>query len=119
MAVIRTLSDAIDEGLDILGNSPKEAIYEALETDFSMRKADIPTRLIEFCDILRETLGRSAEPLLEFIVNQFYHELRVESIPLRDLDQSIERAGKILKSDLFVPHDSDHTSKYQKRLKEK
>jgi hypothetical protein len=62
------LSDAVDEGLRALGQAPKNAIYEVLKADFSMRKIDIPMRFAEFSSILKENIGPGATPLLEFIV---------------------------------------------------
>jgi hypothetical protein len=104
------LSDAIDEGLSVLGRSPKEAIYEALKTDFSMRKTDIPRRFAEFSSILKENIGPGATPLLEFIINRFSHGLRIESLSSIDLDESIKRVDMILKGNLTPPGRDDHTS---------
>ena len=104
------LSNAIDEGLSALGELPKDAIYQTLRTDFSMRKTDIPMRFVEFSSILKENIGLGAKPLLEFIVNRFSDGLRIGSLSCIDLDESIKRVDMILKGDLKLPLVRDHAS---------
>lgn len=104
------LSDAVDDGLSKLGQLPKKAIYEALETDFSMRKKDIPTRFTEFSSILLGSIGPSARPLLEYIVDRFSTGLRTESLPSIGLDESIKRVDMILKGSINLPGHIDHSS---------
>jgi hypothetical protein len=90
------LLEAIDEGLGVLGQLPRHAIYKGLETGFNMQKADIPTRFAEFSKILGDTMGPSAEPILEFIIDRFYTELGVDSKQYADLDEYIARVCTIL-----------------------
>lgn len=105
------LSDAVDEGLSALGQSPKESIYEVLKTDFSMRKTDIPMRFAEFSSILKENIGPGATPLLEFIVDRFSRGLHIESLASIDLNESIKRVDMILKGNLTLPEGGDHASR--------
>jgi hypothetical protein len=91
------LSDAVDEGLSKLGQLPKDAIYEALKTDFSMRRKDIPMRFSEFSNILLENIGPVAKPVLEYIVDRFSYGLRTESLSYIDLGESIKRVDTILR----------------------
>ena len=105
------LSDAVDEGLGKLGQLPKKAIYEALETDFSMRRKDIPTRFTEFSSILLGNMGPSARPVLEYIVDRFSTGLPSKSLSSIDLDESIKRVDMILKSSINLPGDIDHSSR--------
>lgn len=104
------LSDAVHEGLNALGQLPRDAIYEILKTDFSMEKTDIPVRFAEFSSILKENIGTSAEPLLEFIVDRFYHGLRIESRSSIDLDQSIKQVDMIVKGDIALPNKDGRVS---------
>jgi hypothetical protein len=90
------IADAVDEGLGKLGQSPKDAIYEALETDFSMPRKDIPTRFAEFSSILLVNIGPSARPLLEYIVDRFSRGIHDESLSCIDLPESIKRVDVIL-----------------------
>jgi hypothetical protein len=105
------LSDAVDEGLSKLGQLPRKAIYEALETDFSMPKKDIPTRFTEFSSILLGSIGPNARPLLEYIVDRFSTGLPKESLSSIDLDESIKRVDMILKGVINLPDDSDYSSR--------
>jgi hypothetical protein len=105
------LSDAVDDGLNKLGQLPKKAIYEALETDFSMPKKDIPTRFTEFSSILLGSIGPTARPLLEYIVDRFSTGLPTESLSSIDLDESIKRVDMILKGSINLPNDIDHSSR--------
>jgi hypothetical protein len=104
------LSNAVDEGLSKLGQLPKKAIYEALEADFSMRKKDIPTRFTEFSSILLGSIGPSAKPVLEYIVDRFSTGVPTESMPSIDLDESIKRVDMILKGSINLPNDIDRSS---------
>jgi hypothetical protein len=104
------LSHAVDEGLTALGQAPKKAIYEVLETDFSMRKTDIPMRFAEFSSILKENIGPGATPLLEFIVDRFSQELHTESLSSIDLDESIKRVHMIMNGDLALSNRGDDVS---------
>jgi hypothetical protein len=104
------LSDAVDEGLSKLGELPKRAVYEALETDFSMRKKDIPTRFTEFSSILLGNIGPSARPVLEYIVDRFSTDLRTKSLASIDLDESIKRVDMVLKGSINLPNDIDRSS---------
>jgi len=103
------LSDAIDEGLSVLGEMPMQAIYGALENDFDMQKADIPARFAEFSRILRDSMGSAAEPILKFIIDRFYHELQVEPNHTTDLEDSITHLGMILKGDLPASGERDQS----------
>ena len=105
------LSDAVDEGLSKLGRLPKDAVYEALKTDFSMRRKDIPTRFSEFSSILLENIGPVAKPVLEYIVDRFSYGLPTESLSCIDLGESIKRVDMILKGSLALSESSNHASR--------
>jgi hypothetical protein len=105
------LSDAVDEGLSKLGRLPKDAIYEALKTGFSMRRKDIPMRFSEFSNILLENIGPVAKPVLGYIVDRFSYGLRTESLSYIDLGESIKRVDMILKGSLTLSEGSNHASR--------
>ena len=102
------ITDAVDKGLSKLGQSPKEAIYETLKTDFSMRRKDIPTRFAEFSSILMENIGPGTRPVLQYIVDQFSCGIHDESLSCIELGESIRRVDTILKDDQRV---RSHTQK--------
>jgi hypothetical protein len=90
------LSEAVDEGLGVLGRLSMVTIYDGLEEVFNLRKVDIPTRFCEFSKILREMLGTNAEPILKFIMDRFYSGLGVEPEHTANLDESITRVCTML-----------------------
>jgi hypothetical protein len=92
------ITEAVDEGLSKLGQSPKNAIYEALETNFSMRRKDIPTRFAEFSSILLDNIGPGTRPVLQYIVDRFSCGVHDESLSCIELGESIKRVDTILKA---------------------
>jgi len=57
------LLEAIDEGLSLLGESSKQAIYFHLEKTFKMNRVDIPYRIEEFTDAIEKIFGTGAKIL--------------------------------------------------------
>jgi len=55
------LLEAIDEGLSLLGESPKQAVYFHLETAFNMKRHAIPHRIEEFTDAIEKLFGAGAK----------------------------------------------------------
>jgi hypothetical protein len=96
------ITDAVDKGLSKLGQSPKDAIYETLKTDFSMQRKDIPTRFAEFSSILLDNIGPGTKPVLQYIVDQFSCGIHDESLSSIELGESIKRVDTILKGRQLV-----------------
>jgi len=57
------LLEAIDEGLSLLGESAKQAVYCHLGKTFKMNRLDIPYRLEEFTDAIEGIFGAGAKIL--------------------------------------------------------
>jgi hypothetical protein len=57
------LLEAIDEGLSLLGESSKQAVYFHLEKTFKMNRVDIPYRIEEFTDAIEKIFGTGAKIL--------------------------------------------------------
>ena len=57
------LLEAIDEGLSLLGESSKQAVYFYLEKTFKMNRLDIPYRIEEFTDAVEKIFGSGAKIL--------------------------------------------------------
>ncbi|PVX23247.1 MAG: hypothetical protein CW691_11230 [Candidatus Bathyarchaeum sp.] len=57
----KLLLEAIDEGLSVLGESSKHAIYFYLEKSFKIKKKNIPNRIEEFADALEKIFGTGAK----------------------------------------------------------
>jgi hypothetical protein len=56
----RLLLEAVDEGLCILGESSKQAIYFHLERNFGIKKDEIPSKLEAFSGALEQIFGFGA-----------------------------------------------------------
>ena len=61
------LLEAVDEGLSMLGESAKQAIYYHLEKTLKMNRLDIPCRIEEFTDTIEEMFGSGAK-ILEILI---------------------------------------------------
>jgi hypothetical protein len=57
------LLEAIDEGLSLLGESSKQAVYFHLEKAFKMNRLDIPYRIEDFTDAIEKLFGGGAKIL--------------------------------------------------------
>jgi hypothetical protein len=57
------LLEAIDEGLSLLGESSKQAVYFHLEKAFKMNRLDIPYRIEDFTDAIEKLFGAGAKIL--------------------------------------------------------
>ena len=57
------LLESIDEGLSLLGESPKQVVYFHLEKTFKMNKLGIPFRIEEFTDAIEKIFGAGAKIL--------------------------------------------------------
>jgi hypothetical protein len=105
------ITDAVDKGLSKLGQSPKDAIYETLKTDFNMWRKDIPTRFAEFSSILLENIGPGTKPVLQYKFDQFSHGIHDESLSCIELSESIKRVDTILKGGQLVRSRRQKTAK--------
>jgi len=63
MSFEEDLLEAIDEGLSLLGESSKQAVYCHLEKTFKMNRLDIPYRIEEFIDAVEKIFGSGAKIL--------------------------------------------------------
>jgi len=105
---VALFANAVEEGLSVLGQSPKEAIYGWLESDYGMGKKEIPHRFREFSNILTDTMGPSAGHVLEFIIQRFYSKLDLEAPSSTTLDNAIQTIQMMLEKQLELSHIEDH-----------
>ena len=103
-------ADAVDEALSVLGESPKEAIYEFLQNDYGIEKNEIPNRFREFSSILEETVGPSSDQVLEFIIERFYVKLNLEIPTSTTICDAIENVQKLLKAQPNTVHIEKHVA---------
>jgi hypothetical protein len=92
----RVLLGAIEGGLSLLGDSPKEAIFYHLETSFHLKKEDIPLNLSEFQQALEKVFGPGAPCLEKLIIKCLYERLglRFEENQLVDLVVCVDDAKR-------------------------
>ncbi len=57
----KLLSESIDEGLSILGESAKHVVYFHLENTFKINKQDIPNKIEKFIDAINKIFGSGAK----------------------------------------------------------
>ena len=69
------LLEAVDYGLIVLGKIVRQAIYERIEKDHGLKRADIPEQLEAFHKALESTLGVSAKTVEKLIAKNLYSRL--------------------------------------------
>ena len=70
----QTLLESIDEGLSVLGNEPREALYEFLRTICSLPREDIPDHVPEFAAGLRRALGGASKVIERLILRRLFEK---------------------------------------------
>jgi hypothetical protein len=71
------LLDAVDEGLLILGESSRKAIYFHIQNITSLKKEDVPSNLEKFAEGLEKIFGEGAKVIERAIVKNLCRKLGV------------------------------------------
>lgn len=90
------LLEAVDEGLMVLGESPRAAIYFHIEKYSSLKKDEVPQRLNDFSTATRKIFGMG-EPVMEkLILKRLCQKLNVnyESVKGREFQVAVEEIRK-------------------------
>jgi len=66
---------AIDDGLGVMGEEPKRALYQYLLTIHSLTKEDIPSRIGEFALGLKKALGTASKVIEKLILKKMYEKM--------------------------------------------
>src|SRR5207245_9139174 len=69
------LLESIDDSLQILGEEPKNAVYQYLSTMQSLDRKDIPDRLEDFQSGLKNELGGAARVVERLILRRLYQKI--------------------------------------------
>jgi len=69
------LLESIDDSLQILGEEPKNAVYQYLSTMQSLDRKDIPDRLEDFQSGLKNALGAAARVVERLILRKLYQKI--------------------------------------------
>jgi len=63
MSFEEVLLESVDEGLSLLGESAKQAVYFHLEKEFKLNKKDIPYKIEDFTEAMENIFGVGAKIL--------------------------------------------------------
>lgn len=69
------LLECVDEGLAVLGNEPRLAVYHYLSTICSIPRDEIPERVEDFAAGLRKALGGASKVIERLILRRLYQKL--------------------------------------------
>lgn len=69
------LLSTIDESLSVLGEEPKMALYQYLETMHSLPREDIPHRIEEFSNGLKKALGGASSVVERLILKKLFQRI--------------------------------------------
>jgi hypothetical protein len=69
------LLEAVDYGLMVLGEIVRQAIYERIEKDHGLKRAEIPEQLDAFHTALGSVLGAGAKTVEKLIAKNLYSRL--------------------------------------------
>src|SRR5438876_12187674 len=64
------LLECIDEGLSVLDNEPRQAMYQYLLTICSLPREEIPGRVTDFVALLRKSLGGDSKVIERIILSK-------------------------------------------------
>jgi len=92
----RILLEAIDETLDVLGESVKKTLLYYLKRDYSIEEKEIPKNFENFISTLRDIFGEAGTAFLERrIVEALYRRLGIP-VPINlSFEEGIEEAIKL------------------------
>lgn len=71
----KLLLEAVDKGLSSLGDSAAQAIYFYLEKTFSIKKQDIPNKIEDFSQAMKNILGVGARIVEIQIIKCLYEKV--------------------------------------------
>ena len=75
------LLEAVDYGLNALGEIVRRAIYERIEKDHGLKRAEIPEQLELFHKALESVLSVSAKTVEKLIAKNLYQKLGLNFTP--------------------------------------
>jgi len=89
--------EAVDEGLDVLGESGRQMIFFHLEKSYSIKRHEIPKKPEAFAKGLKKIFGAGASVLEKLIVKSLYSKLGLkyedkEECPFADYVKDVKEA---------------------------
>ncbi len=80
------LLECIDGGLSVLGNEPKEAVFQFLKTLCALPREAIPERIPDFAAGLKKALGGSSKVIERVILRKLFEKIGSSFRESPDLD---------------------------------
>ena len=74
-------NEAVDEGLSLLGDSGKNALYFYLEKDYNIKKGDVCSKVKDFSDALDKTFGVGSVFIKTLIIKNYFQKI---NMPLQE-----------------------------------
>jgi len=71
----QVLLDCVDEGLSVLGNEPRQAVYQYLATIHSLDREQIPDKVDEFATGLKKALGSASRVIERLILKKLFQRI--------------------------------------------
>ena len=68
------LLECVDEGLSVLGNEPRQALYQYLLTICSLPREEIPSRVADFAAGLKKSLGGASKVIERMILRKLFQK---------------------------------------------
>ena len=68
----QVLLECIDEGLSVLGNEPRHAVYHYLLTICSLPREDIPDRVADFAAGLKKALAGASKVIERVVLRKLF-----------------------------------------------
>ena len=69
------LLESVDDGLSMLGDSTKQAVYACLQKTYKIRKQDIPNKIQRFTHAIEQIFGPGAKLLQIQIMKQLHERI--------------------------------------------
>jgi hypothetical protein len=90
------LLECIDEGLAVLGNEPREAMYQFLDTICSLPRESIPERVSDFGNGLKKALGGASKVIERVILRKLFERTgsTFREVPDMDFNEYVSEARR-------------------------
>ncbi len=94
------LLEVIDDSLSVLGDQPRQAVYQYLMTMHSIHREEIPDRLEEFMSGLEKALGGASSVIERLILRKLFQRIgstfrETQNLEFRDYINDAKRRFEI------------------------
>lgn len=114
----QVLLDCVDEGLSVLGNEPRLAVYQYLATIHSLDREQIPDQIDEFATGLKKALGGASRVIERLILKKLFQKIgstfrETEDLEFGDYVRDAKRRFEITSTKQNDPMESLRSKKGQ------